>query len=94
MFNKKELSEIRHQLKVFTTAKANGNISLTCRYFGISRDTYYRWLRQYRKYGEKGLANSKPCSAATRSAEPAGQMISNTDSQSQIIPGLTDRLSE
>ena len=53
MFNKKELSEIRHRLKVFATAKANGNISLTCRYFGISRDTYYRWLRQYRKYGEK-----------------------------------------
>lgn len=37
MFNKKEFSEIRHRLKVFATAKANGNVLLTCRFWYISR---------------------------------------------------------
>jgi transposase-like protein len=35
-------------------------ISRACRYFGISRETYYQWKRAYEKYGEPGLINSKP----------------------------------
>ncbi|MEQ1105156.1 hypothetical protein [Acinetobacter ursingii] len=33
--------EIAHKLKVFAHAEQNGNVALTCRYFGISRDTFY-----------------------------------------------------
>lgn len=53
--------EIAHKLKVFEHAKQCGNVSFTCRYFGISRDTFYRWMQNYKKKGEKGLINSKPC---------------------------------
>ena len=32
-----------------------GNISETCRLFGISRPTYYKWYERYKKYGVEGL---------------------------------------
>jgi transposase InsO family protein len=31
------------------------NASLTCRHFGISRDTFYRWLRRFEESGPGGL---------------------------------------
>jgi transposase InsO family protein len=30
-------------------------VAATCRYFGISRPTFYKWLRQYEEFGEEGL---------------------------------------
>lgn len=33
----------------------NNNASLTCRYFGISRETFYRWKRRYDKQNLKSL---------------------------------------
>ena len=38
------------------------NVAKTCRYFGISRQTYYRWYRRYGKLGEPGLrdGSSRP----------------------------------
>lgn len=57
----KEQQDIRKKLKVFKYAEEIKNVSKTCRYFGISRDTYYRWQKSYRLHGEKGLIDSKPC---------------------------------
>lgn len=57
----KELSDIRRKLKVLNHGKENGNITMTCRYFGVSRETYYKWKRDYEARGEKALINSKPC---------------------------------
>ena len=31
------------------------NVSRTCRFFGISRDQFYFWLRRYRARGVEGL---------------------------------------
>jgi putative transposase len=31
------------------------NVSLTCRRFGFSRDTFYRWWRRYQRAGPRGL---------------------------------------
>ncbi|WP_279537776.1 helix-turn-helix domain-containing protein [Amycolatopsis acidicola] len=31
-----------------------GNADMTCRYFGITRQTYYNWLRRYRAEGTDG----------------------------------------
>lgn len=61
MYTKKEQGEINHKLKIFAAAERCGNITTTCRYYGISRDTYHRWKRNYLTQGEKGLINSKPC---------------------------------
>ncbi len=32
-------------------------MAATCRYYGISRPTLYKWLRQYEEFGEEGLRN-------------------------------------
>ncbi|ENX5421032.1 helix-turn-helix domain-containing protein [Proteus mirabilis] len=42
-------------------ARESKNIAKTCRYFGISRETFYTWKRAYERDGEKGLINNKPC---------------------------------
>ena len=31
------------------------NVSKTCRYFGISRNAFYKWQRRYVELGEEGL---------------------------------------
>jgi transposase-like protein len=37
------------------------NISKTCRYFGVSRESYYKWKKGYESNKEKALINRKPC---------------------------------
>lgn len=36
------------------------NISETCRFFGVSRTAYYKWLERYNKYGLEGLEDKIP----------------------------------
>ncbi len=52
--------EINHKLKILKYAKETRNISKTCRYFGISRQVFYKWKRRYDEYGEEGLVSRKP----------------------------------
>ena len=54
-----ELSkEAKHRLRMMTWYDGHGrNAALTCRHFGISRDTFYRWRRRFEKYGPGGLEN-------------------------------------
>ncbi|UZS00029.1 IS481 family transposase [Chondrinema litorale] len=54
-------SDIRRKLKVLNYAKEIGNITKACRYFGISRETYYKWKRAYDQHGQEALINKKPC---------------------------------
>jgi transposase-like protein len=53
--------DISRKLRVLNYAEQIKNISKTCRYFGISRQTYYEWKKAYSEKGETGLINSKPC---------------------------------
>ncbi|MBM3312217.1 MAG: helix-turn-helix domain-containing protein [Candidatus Aminicenantes bacterium] len=46
---KKGLAVIRHYEEV------TNNVSKTCRYYGISRMAFYRWLHRYRDLGPEGL---------------------------------------
>lgn len=59
--NNAALHDIRRKLRVLNHAKDTKHITNTCRYFGISRETFYKWKRAYEKKGESGLINSKPC---------------------------------
>jgi transposase InsO family protein len=56
-----EKRQISRKLRVLDHAKETHNVSQTCRYFGISRKTYYEWLNSYQQNGENGLINKKPC---------------------------------
>ena len=53
--------DIKRKLAILRHGEAGGNISKTCRYCGISRQTYYVWKRAYDREGESALINSKPC---------------------------------
>jgi len=57
----KERSDIRRKLNVINYARKNGNINKACRHYGVSKTIYYRWLNRYKKEGEFGLINQKPC---------------------------------
>jgi hypothetical protein len=35
--------------------EVTGNVAHTCRYYGISRQTYYSWFRRYEEFGLDGL---------------------------------------
>jgi transposase InsO family protein len=48
--------EVRRRLAIIQHAEeVTGNVAMTCRYYGISRQVYYRWLRRYREQGIDGL---------------------------------------
>jgi transposase len=51
--------EIQRKLKVLSHAVDSKNVSKTCRYFGISRDTFYEWKRAFKTSGELGLVCRK-----------------------------------
>jgi transposase-like protein len=56
-----EHRDISRKLRVLNHAKKGGSVSRTCRYFGISRETFYQWKKAYQLEGERALINSKPC---------------------------------
>ena len=41
-------------MHVLETSK---NVSMTCRRYGISRPTFYKWRKRYEEFGEVGLCN-------------------------------------
>ena len=67
---KRRLAIIRHVEEV------TGNVALTCRYYGISRQAYYVWYRRYLAEGVDGLRTRskrpKTCPHATRADTRAG----------------------
>ena len=62
--------EVRRRLAVLRhVEEVTGNVAMTARYFGISRQVYYLWLRRYRAEGLEGLRarshRPKTCPHAT-----------------------------
>jgi transposase-like protein len=51
--------EIRRKFRVLQHAKETGDVSKTCRHFGIGRASFYRWRQAYADRGEAGLANAR-----------------------------------
>ena len=50
--------QAKHRLQVIRHAKeVTGNVAQTCRYYGISRQTFYIWYRRYEEKGLVGLRN-------------------------------------
>lgn len=49
------LVNFRH--KFLQHAKKSGNVAQTCRYFGISREKFYKWKRRFDELGAAGLAD-------------------------------------
>ncbi len=49
---------VNWRLKILKHAvEVTGNVAQTCRYFGISRKTFYKWKRRYDELGAAGLCD-------------------------------------
>jgi transposase len=70
---------VNHRLAVIRhVEEVTGNVAQTCRYYGITRQTFYRWLRRYEEKGLEGLRNKshRPHhSPNATSAEVVGKII-------------------
>ncbi|WP_328996137.1 helix-turn-helix domain-containing protein [Kribbella sp. NBC_01245] len=54
------MSELNHQARrrlavLHHVEEVSGNVAMTCRYYRISSQTYYAWLRRYETEGTDGL---------------------------------------
>jgi transposase len=48
--------EVRRRLAIFNHAEEiTGNVAMTSRYYGITRQAFYTWKRRYEELGEDGL---------------------------------------
>ena len=69
---KRRLAILRHAEEI------TGNVALTCRYYGISRQCYYSWYRRYQAEGVDGLRDRsrRPLvSPRATQAEVVGKII-------------------
>jgi transposase InsO family protein len=48
---------VHWRTKILHHAADSQNVALTCRHFGISRNTFYKWRARYQKHGEAGLCD-------------------------------------
>ena len=79
MDEREQQRKIRHRIGILRHAEeVTGDVSATCRYYDISRPTFYKWLHRYEELGEEGLRDrsSAPlrCPNATPS-EVVGKML-------------------
>jgi transposase-like protein len=50
--------QVRRRLAVLHhVEEVTGNVAMSCRYFGISRQLYYTWLRRYRAEDWRGCGS-------------------------------------
>jgi transposase InsO family protein len=57
----KEQRDVLRKKGVLEHADRIGNVRKACRYFGVSKYSFYLWKKAYEVYGEEGLVNRKPC---------------------------------
>jgi len=79
MDDREQQRKIRHRLAVLRHAEeVTGNVAATCRYYGISRPTFYKWRERYEEHGEVGLrdGSSRPLNSPNAtSGEVVGKII-------------------
>jgi transposase InsO family protein/transposase-like protein len=79
MDEREQQRKIRHRLAMIRHAEeVTGNVAMTCRYYGISRPCFYKWLHRYEELGEEGLrdGSSRPLNSprATKT-EVVGKIV-------------------
>jgi putative transposase len=55
MFKEELSKKARMRLRWMDYYRRNGNARLTCRYYGISPTTFYKWFKRFLKRGLRGL---------------------------------------
>jgi len=79
VIEREHLRTVAHRLAVLRHAEeVTRNVSLTCRYYGITRTCFYRWKRRYAQLGDAGLRDrsSRPRrSPRATSADVVGKIV-------------------
>ena len=52
--------ETRKRKRILEHARTTRNVAKTCRYFGVSRWTFYLWRRRYQAQADAALIKKKP----------------------------------
>ena len=71
MTNSEQRRLTNWRLKMLQAAAGAGNVARTCRYFGISRKTFYKWRQRYQEHGDAGLADRARAPHHSPRATPA-----------------------
>ena len=59
------------RFKVLQRAAATGNVARTCRHFGLSRKSFYKWKGRFDAHGQAGLGDrARPPHRSPRSTPP------------------------
>ena len=58
--------DIRRKRPVLEYAKQVGNARKACRFFGVSRASFYRWRKAFAREGDAGLIAKGPVPAGIR----------------------------
>ena len=79
MDDREQQRKVRHRLAILRHAdEVTGNVAATCRYYGISRQCFYKWKRRYDDLGEDGLrdGSSAPLHSPNQTkAEVVGKIV-------------------
>jgi transposase-like protein len=55
MDDREQQRKVRHRLAVLRhVEEVTGSVAATCRYYGITRQCFYKWRRRYEDEGETG----------------------------------------
>lgn len=76
MTKAEQLRLVTFRSKFLEHAKRNGNVSATCRYFGISREKFYKWKKRFEQLGAAGLAELS-CDSSQRPSRPTSCEIAS-----------------
>ncbi len=59
MDEREQQRKVWHRVLMLRHAEeVSGNVAATCRYYGISRQAFYKWQRRYDELGEEGLRDN------------------------------------
>jgi len=67
--------EVRHRVAILRHAdEVTGNIAMTCRYYGISRQLFYKWRKRFDDEGidERRVEQAEP--SGRRPPDPPGML--------------------
>lgn len=76
MDERHQQQKMRHRLAVLRHAdEVTGNVAAACRYYGISRQTFYRWLGRYEEQGLRDGSSRPHNSPNATHTEIVGKII-------------------
>ena len=79
--------KVKARLRMLQHAqRISGNVSQTCRFFGVSRALYYIWKERYEQRGEAGLRDSLILPMRGMSLPPPCRVLKSCRTTRKVSP--------